>query len=307
MTTSDVVLRYLSQTYSLDLTQRQQPIEIPNTNRETLAQLFGRSASRAAWKSAPSAASTPRRCVWPIPACSCSDRVSTRGKPTAGTGITSTSGSSIGSTKKRRNGSSPTADARANVQRRRRRDVTNGSLDFVYIDGNHRFEQVVADLAAWAPKVRPGGIVAGHDYLKAKLPSLMHVPQAIHAWIDAYADPPAVCAGPAREDRRRTSRRRAELVLRAAGAGAVLEKEDQAMRIVRPNDNRVMHISDVTKTQLAKAVNEQTETIKKQQDSIKRMASLLLALAQEPEAFKYADGRVTIDQLALSRCSSARS
>lgn len=61
-----------------------------------------------------------------------------------------------------------------------------GSLDFVYLDAAHDLASVMADLAVWAPKVRPGGIVAGHDYIKAKLPSLMHVPQAIHAWTDAY-------------------------------------------------------------------------------------------------------------------------
>lgn len=42
--------------------------------------------------------------------------------------------------------------------------VPNGSLDAVYIDGNHAYAYVRDDLAAWAPKVRPGGIVAGHDY-----------------------------------------------------------------------------------------------------------------------------------------------
>lgn len=40
----------------------------------------------------------------------------------------------------------------------------DGSLDFVYIDGNHARRFVEADLKAWAPKVRRGGIVAGHDY-----------------------------------------------------------------------------------------------------------------------------------------------
>lgn len=39
------------------------------------------------------------------------------------------------------------------------------SLDFVYIDGDHRPEHVRADLAAWWPKVRPGGLLAGHDFL----------------------------------------------------------------------------------------------------------------------------------------------
>lgn len=42
--------------------------------------------------------------------------------------------------------------------------VLDGSLDFVYIDGNHRFDAVLEDLTAWTPKVRRGGFVAGHDY-----------------------------------------------------------------------------------------------------------------------------------------------
>lgn len=43
-------------------------------------------------------------------------------------------------------------------------DFADESLDFVYIDGNHTFEWVIDDIAAWEKKVRPGGIVAGHDY-----------------------------------------------------------------------------------------------------------------------------------------------
>jgi predicted O-methyltransferase YrrM len=38
------------------------------------------------------------------------------------------------------------------------------SLDFVFIDGDHRYECVKADIEAWVPKVRSGGIIAGHDY-----------------------------------------------------------------------------------------------------------------------------------------------
>lgn len=41
--------------------------------------------------------------------------------------------------------------------------VENGSLDFVYIDGDHRFDAVMMDIILWAPKVRRGGIIAGHD------------------------------------------------------------------------------------------------------------------------------------------------
>ena len=37
------------------------------------------------------------------------------------------------------------------------------SLDFVYLDGNHYPAEVWKDLATWWPKVKPGGILAGHD------------------------------------------------------------------------------------------------------------------------------------------------
>lgn len=38
------------------------------------------------------------------------------------------------------------------------------SLDFVYIDADHSYEGCKRDILAWAPKVKPGGILAGHDY-----------------------------------------------------------------------------------------------------------------------------------------------
>jgi len=37
------------------------------------------------------------------------------------------------------------------------------TLDFVYIDGDHSMEMLF-DLYAWTPKVKIGGIVAGHDF-----------------------------------------------------------------------------------------------------------------------------------------------
>ncbi len=40
----------------------------------------------------------------------------------------------------------------------------DGELDFVYIDGDHTHEFVKADLETYAPKVRPGGLLAGDDY-----------------------------------------------------------------------------------------------------------------------------------------------
>lgn len=38
------------------------------------------------------------------------------------------------------------------------------SLSLVYIDADHGYESVRADIAAWLPKVRPGGVIAGHDF-----------------------------------------------------------------------------------------------------------------------------------------------
>lgn len=38
------------------------------------------------------------------------------------------------------------------------------SLDLVMIDGDHRYDAVLSDIDHWTPLVRPGGIVAGHDF-----------------------------------------------------------------------------------------------------------------------------------------------
>lgn len=44
------------------------------------------------------------------------------------------------------------------------KDFEDGSLDFVFIDGNHDFDYVMEDIIGWSRKVRSGGIVAGHDF-----------------------------------------------------------------------------------------------------------------------------------------------
>ncbi|MBF8249508.1 MAG: hypothetical protein HW400_109 [Candidatus Levybacteria bacterium] len=40
----------------------------------------------------------------------------------------------------------------------------NKSLDFVYIDANHRYEYCLEDIGEWSKKVKKGGLVAGHSY-----------------------------------------------------------------------------------------------------------------------------------------------
>lgn len=43
--------------------------------------------------------------------------------------------------------------------------VTPTSLDFVYLDADHSYEAVKEDIKAWWPKIKPGGILAGHDWV----------------------------------------------------------------------------------------------------------------------------------------------
>ncbi len=41
----------------------------------------------------------------------------------------------------------------------------DNSLDFVHIDASHDYENVLADIIAWYPKVKPGGFITGDDYV----------------------------------------------------------------------------------------------------------------------------------------------
>jgi hypothetical protein len=41
-------------------------------------------------------------------------------------------------------------------------------FDFIYIDANHQEDAVRGDLINWWPKVKSGGIFAGHDYINLK-------------------------------------------------------------------------------------------------------------------------------------------
>lgn len=42
----------------------------------------------------------------------------------------------------------------------------NGFFDFVYLDGNHHYEFVLRDLEDFAAKLKPGGLLFGHDFFE---------------------------------------------------------------------------------------------------------------------------------------------
>lgn len=44
------------------------------------------------------------------------------------------------------------------------KDFKDNTFDFVFVDGNHSYSYVLEDITEWYKKVKPGGIIAGHDY-----------------------------------------------------------------------------------------------------------------------------------------------
>lgn len=60
------------------------------------------------------------------------------------------------------------------------------SLDFVYVDGDHRQDYVFHDLVTWWHMLKPGGVLAGHDWIQ---PGESHswaaeIQQALHQFVE---------------------------------------------------------------------------------------------------------------------------
>jgi hypothetical protein len=81
------------------------------------------------------------------------------------------------------------------------KDIPDGSLDFVYIDGNHSYLDCVRDLEAWYPKIRVGGIMSGHDYKDFTKDNFIHVVEAVHGFVGAHYIRPWFVLGRARTRR----------------------------------------------------------------------------------------------------------
>lgn len=56
--------------------------------------------------------------------------------------------------------------------------VADGSIDFIMFDAGHRFSGFALDLIKWWPKVRMGGVIAGHDYWRRYRYEVMDVANA---------------------------------------------------------------------------------------------------------------------------------
>jgi hypothetical protein len=65
-------------------------------------------------------------------------------------------------------------------------EFADGELDFVYIDANHDFLHIAQDLCWWSKKVRPGGIVSGHDYQRKKGRYRCDVKDVVQAFMFAH-------------------------------------------------------------------------------------------------------------------------
>ena len=59
-------------------------------------------------------------------------------------------------------------------------EVADGSLDFAFIDGDHSYAGCLRDIRAWAPKVRAGGWLSGHDFAH---PDQGEVERAVTEWL----------------------------------------------------------------------------------------------------------------------------
>lgn len=65
-------------------------------------------------------------------------------------------------------------------------DFEDNSLDFVYIDANHDFINFALDLQNWMKKVKPGGIMSGHDYAYYSYSKFNHVKRCLIAYARCY-------------------------------------------------------------------------------------------------------------------------
>lgn len=61
--------------------------------------------------------------------------------------------------------------------------IGDGALDLVFLDGDHMEFGTLRDIAAWAPKLKPGGVLGGHDIDHEDYPE-WGVRRAVERWME---------------------------------------------------------------------------------------------------------------------------
>ncbi len=59
-------------------------------------------------------------------------------------------------------------------------------IDLVFIDARHQSPHVEQDLATWLPRLKPGGILAGHDYIPERYPDVCRAVRDICLELKTY-------------------------------------------------------------------------------------------------------------------------
>lgn len=62
-------------------------------------------------------------------------------------------------------------------------------IDLLFIDADHDYESVLADIKAWSPYVKRGGLMVFHDYHRGDYKDVFHgVVKAVNEWREIYKD-----------------------------------------------------------------------------------------------------------------------
>ena len=62
-----------------------------------------------------------------------------------------------------------------------------GPIHLLFIDGDHRYATVKADIANWTPKIVPGGVVAFHDYAPSQKHLIKWKLEGVRRAVDEWA------------------------------------------------------------------------------------------------------------------------
>lgn len=83
----------------------------------------------------------------------------------------------------------PCVDVHKGSSRQIAREFGNDSFDFIYLDADHTYSGVTSDITSWWPKIRRGGVLAGHDYVLRRNPHgvIFGVVPAVHEFVGRHA------------------------------------------------------------------------------------------------------------------------